>query len=72
MDKKKNWSISDIESITEEKAKVIAIETMKIKEHNIYFVDFEDAFGYSCLVYKNNHIYIMQMIIRCITAGKIR
>ena len=55
MDKKRNWSISDIESITEDKAKAMAIEMMEIKEHNIYFVDFEDAFGYSCLVYKNNH-----------------
>ncbi len=28
---------------------------MKIKEHNIYFVDFGGCFGYSCLVFKNNH-----------------
>lgn len=51
----KNWSIKDIEKLEENEAKSMALESMTIKEHNIYFVDFGDAFGYSCLVFKNNH-----------------
>ena len=55
MENNRKWSISNIESITEEEARAMAVETMEIKEHNVYFVDFEDAFGYSCLVFKNGH-----------------
>lgn len=47
--------ISSIESLTEAQAKEIALESMQIKEHTIYFVEFEGGFGYSCLVFKNNH-----------------
>lgn len=55
MKSKRNWCIRDIEDLTEEKAEEMSIEVMDIKEHKIYFVDFENAFGYSCLVFKNNH-----------------
>ena len=51
----KEWFIRDIESITEEEVQKMALETMVIKEHNIYFVDFGGYFGYSALVFKNNH-----------------
>ena len=51
----KNWNIKEIRSLTETEVKEIALETMQIKEHTIYFVDFEDGFGYSCLVFNNNH-----------------
>lgn len=55
MEDKRKWRTKDIESITEEEAKAMSVETMVVKEHNIYFVDFENAFGYSCLVFKNHH-----------------
>lgn len=51
----KIWDIDSIKNITEEEAQAMAIETMVVKEHNIYFVDFGGYFGYSCLVFKNNH-----------------
>lgn len=48
----------DMKNISEANAKANALETMKIKEHNIYFVEFDGAFGYSALVYCNGkHIY---------------
>lgn len=49
------WTIKEIEAMTENDAQEMAIETMVIKEHNIYFVDFGGYFGYSALVFKNNH-----------------
>ena len=49
------WNIDSIDNITEEQAKEMALETMEIKGYNIYFVDFGEAFGYSSLVFKNNH-----------------
>lgn len=51
----KDWTIEDIEVMTEETAKEMAIESMVIKEHNVYFVDFGGYFGYSALVFKNKH-----------------
>lgn len=51
----KNWSITEIENITEDQAKEMSIDTTEIKGHNVYFVDFEGGFGFSCLVFKNNH-----------------
>ena len=51
-------TISEIENLTYDEAKKIAIEEMEIKGHNCFFVDFNDGFGYSVLVYKNGkHIY---------------
>lgn len=55
MIKMKEWTINKIENITENAAQTLAIETLNIKGHNIYFVNFEGYFGYSCLVFKNNH-----------------
>ena len=52
---KMEWNIDSIDDMTEEMAKEIAIESMEIKGHNIYFVDFGDRFGYSKLVFKNGH-----------------
>lgn len=48
-------TIDEIRNLIEEEAKTMLIEEMEIKEHNIYFVDFDEYFGYSCLVFKNNH-----------------
>ena len=52
---KDNWNISDIEALTEEEAQMLATESMTVKEHNIYFIAFSGAFGYSVCVFKNNH-----------------
>ena len=52
----KKWTIRDIENITENKAREMALEHMIIKEHDIYFVDFSDAFGYSCIVFWNGRL----------------
>ena len=50
-----NMNITEIEKLNETDVKAIASEMMVIKGFNIYFVDIEGAFGYSCLVFKNNH-----------------
>jgi hypothetical protein len=47
----KKWTIKDIENITEDKALEMASEHTIIKGHDIYFIDFSDAFGYSCIVF---------------------
>lgn len=49
----KNWNITSIENITYDEAKKNALETMKIKDHDCFFMDFGGAFGYSVLVFKN-------------------
>ncbi len=51
----KEWNINEIESITEDEAREMCLEEMRIKDHMIYIVDFEGYFGYSCLVFRNNH-----------------
>lgn len=51
----KNYSIRDIEALTEEQAKELSEESMVIKEHNVYFIDFPGYFGYSACVYINGH-----------------
>ena len=48
-----NYMINDIESLTQNEAKEMALETMDIKGHTIYFVDFEGYFKYSALVFLN-------------------
>ena len=48
-------TISEIENLTESEVKNIAEEEMTFKNHNIYFVTIDGAFGYSAIVYKNNH-----------------
>lgn len=54
-EKMKEYNIDLIEGMDEKEARNIALESMRIKEYNIYFVDFNGYFGYSRLVYKNNH-----------------
>ena len=49
------WDIHEIEALTESEAQEIAIESMEIKGHQIYFVDFGRYFGYSCLVFADGH-----------------
>lgn len=54
----KEMNIKEIESLTLEEAKNIALENLTIKDHACFFVDFGGHFGYSALVFKNGkHIY---------------
>lgn len=46
-------TITDIESLTYEQAKEIAIEMIMIKDHDCFFADLGENFGYSVLVFKN-------------------
>lgn len=55
MENTKQYTIRDIEAISEWLAKALAEETLTIKEHTVYLVDFGGYFGYSCLVFKNGH-----------------
>lgn len=50
-----NYTIKDIEQITEQYAADFALEKMDIKEHQAYFIDFGGYFGYSVCVFKNGH-----------------
>lgn len=50
-----NVTIRDIEEMSEDVAILVAEESMEIKGHNIYFVDFDGNFGYSVLVFCNGH-----------------
>lgn len=53
-----NWNITSIENITYAEAKKNALETMKIKDHDCFFVDFGGRFGYSVLIFRNGkHIH---------------
>ena len=52
----KNWTIRDIEALTDAEAWYMANgDCEEIKEHDIYFVDFPGGFGYSCVVFKDGH-----------------
>lgn len=54
----RTFKINDIESLTFNQAAEIALEHIDIKEYDIFFVDFEESFGFSALVFKNEkHIY---------------
>ena len=54
----KDWTISMIEALSEDEARKIAQESMQIKEHTVYFVDFGGYFGYSTLVFMDGmHVY---------------
>lgn len=54
----KEMNIRDIEKLTYEEAKRYALESMTIKDHDCFFVDFGGYFGYSILVFNNGkHIY---------------
>ena len=49
------YTIKDIEALTEAEAKALALETLEVKGHTLYLVDFGGYFGYSCMVFKNDH-----------------
>ena len=51
----KDYTIHDIEALTEKQAAEMATETETIKDHQIYFVDFGGYFGYSALVFADGH-----------------
>lgn len=51
----KNYTIHDIEALTEEQAAEMAEEMQNIKGHQVYFVDFGGYFGYSVLVFADGH-----------------
>ena len=51
----KEYAIRDIQAMTEADAAAIALETLNVKGHVVYLVDFGGYFGYSCLVFKNGH-----------------
>lgn len=54
----KNMNITEIENLTYEEAKNIALENLTIKDHDCFLVDFSGYFGYSVLVFKNGkHVY---------------
>ena len=54
----KEMNITGIENLTYEEAKNNALESMNIKDHDCFLIDFGGYFGYSALVFKNNkHIY---------------
>lgn len=54
----KEWTIYDIEALTEAEAARMATDAANIKGHRVYFVDFGGAFGYSALVFRSGrHIY---------------
>lgn len=54
----KTFNVKNIEAITEDEARNAALESMQIKGHNVYFVDFGGDFGYSVLVFADGrHIY---------------
>ena len=53
-----NWNIETIQNITEQEAQGMALETLNIKGHNVYLVDFGGYFGYSRLVFADGrHIH---------------
>lgn len=53
------YKIQDIETLTEDEVKELAIEKIRFKDtFDLYFVDFKGYFGYSVLVFLNGgHIY---------------
>ena len=48
-------NIREIENMTEKEVAEKVIEKMDIKGFNVYLINFDDAFGYSALVFKNDH-----------------
>lgn len=49
----KDWTIQDIESLTEQEARDMALETLTLHGHSVYLVDFDGYFGYSALVFRD-------------------
>lgn len=53
-----NMNIKEIESLTYDEVKNIALDHIVIKDHDCFFVDLRKYFGYSVLIFKNKkHIY---------------
>lgn len=50
-----DWNIDSIENMTEQEAQLMAERHEVIKGHDIYFIDFKGAFGYSYVTFKNGH-----------------
>lgn len=48
-----DYTIYEIEKLTYDQAKEIAIETLNVKGHDCFLIDFVGYFGYSILVFKN-------------------
>ena len=46
-----DWNINDIENLQELDCILLAVDHEKVKEHDIYFVDFKGYFGYSAIVF---------------------
>lgn len=46
-----NWNIDNIENLQEIDCILLAVDHEKIKEHDVYFVDFKGYFGYSAIVF---------------------
>ena len=54
----KVWNIDTIQALDERGAQAIALETMQIKGHSVYFTDFGGHFKYSALVFADGrHMY---------------
>lgn len=53
----KDYNIDMIRELTITEVRELALETMDIKEHECFFVDFGGYFGYSVLVFKNEKTY---------------
>lgn len=58
-----NYTITEIENgLTYQQVQALAEETMRIKEHEIFFVNLGDYFGFSALVWKDGkHIYFANL-----------
>ena len=58
-----NYTITEIEKrLTYQQVQALAEDTMIIKEHEIFFVNLGDYFGFSALVWKNGkHIYFANL-----------
>lgn len=49
------YSIKNIESLTEKEAATMASEKLNIKGFNVYLINFEGYFGFSACVFANDH-----------------
>ncbi len=49
-------TIHEIEALTQKQAEKMALSKKTIKEHEVYFVNTDDYFGYSALVFKNGRM----------------
>ena len=49
--------IKDIEAMTEKEIQAIAVDRVDIKGHDVYFVDVDEPFGYSCIVFYHGNAF---------------